>query len=256
MPADDDDPLYIASLGKSMRVLEAFRHSHDSLGLTDLVRLTGLGKSSVQRIIHSWERLGYLDKNPQSRRYVLGPRVLELGYYFLRSDRLISMAAPHLVALRERCGLAVNMSVLDGQDMIYLLRLPSRQLTLAEMLPGRRMPAWCNSAGRMLLTPFDDAAITRFLAQSDIKPYTTRTTTDPAALMQAIAQARLDGHAVTHDQVLLNQVGAAVLLRDTPGQPRAAINVTAAASEYPPARLAQEIVPLLLQTAYAIGSAL
>ncbi|AHV93525.1 IclR family transcriptional regulator [Bordetella holmesii] len=256
MPATDDDPLYIASLGKSMQVLEAFRHAHDSLGLTDLVRLTGLGKSSVQRIVHSWERLGYLDKSPQSRRYVLGPRVVELGYYFLRSDRLISQAAPHLVALRERCGLAVNMSVLDGQDMIYLLRLPSRQLTLAEMLPGRRMPAWCNSAGRMLLTPFDDDTVARFLAQSDIQPYTPRTTTDLLALGQTIAQARRDGHALTQDQVLLNQVGAAVLLRQVPGQARAAINVTASATDYPLARLTQEIVPLLLQTAYAISSTL
>ncbi|KAG1170385.1 hypothetical protein G6F35_017220 [Rhizopus arrhizus] len=86
--------------------------------------------------------MGYLIKDPASRRYRLGPRVVELGYFFLRSDRLVSMAAPHLVALRDRCGLAVHMSVLAGTDMIYLLRLPSRQLTLAEMLPGRRMPAW------------------------------------------------------------------------------------------------------------------
>src|SRR5690606_16417869 len=66
MPTSDDDlrdPLYIASLGKAMRVLEAFRQARSPLGLTELARLTGLGKSAVQRFTYSWERLGYLVKD-------------------------------------------------------------------------------------------------------------------------------------------------------------------------------------------------
>lgn len=251
---DDDphDPLYIASLGKAMRILEAFRQSHAPLGLTELAKLTGLGKSAVQRFTHSWERLGYLVKDPQTRRYALGARVLELGYFFLRNDRLVSHAVPHLVALRDQSGLAVNMSVLDGPDVIYLLRLPSRQLTLAEMLPGRRMPPWCNSAGRMLLSTYDDDAVRRYLAQADIQSYTPHTITDREALAGIVAQARQQHYALTRDQVLINQIGAAVLLPEEPGQPRAAINVTAAASDYPEARLIDEIVPQLLKTAYTI----
>ncbi len=247
------DPLYIASLPKAMRVLEAFRNTRESLGLTEIGQITGLGKSAAQRFTHTWERMGYLGKDPQTRRYVLTPRVVELGYFFLRSDRLVSRAAPHLVALRERCGLAVNMSVLDGGDMIYLLRLPSRQLTLAEMLPGRRMPAWCNSAGRMLLSQRGDDAVREYLERADIQPYTVRTVTDRAALAGEIARAREQGYALAEDQVLLNQIGAAVLLRDEPGLPRAAINVTAATDAYPPQRMAREIVPQLLNTAYGIS---
>lgn len=250
---DSRDPLYIASLGKAMRVLEAFRQARESLGLTEIVNITGMGKSAVQRFTHTWERVGYLKKDPQTRRYSLGPRVVELGYFFLRSDRLVSQAAPHLVALRERCGLAVNMSVLEGHEMIYLLRLPSRQLTLVEMLAGRRMPAWSNSAGRMLLTQFDDVALDHYFAHNDIQAYTSRTETDPAQLAQEVRQARQQGYAITLDQVLLNQVGAAVLLRDELRRPVAAINVTAAADEYPPERLVREIVPQLLKTAYSIS---
>lgn len=162
-----------------MRVLEAFDAARDSLSLTDIVQLTGMGKSAAQRFTHTWEALGYLAKDPQSRRYRLGPKVVELSYYFLRSDHLVSLAAPHLVALREHCGLAVNMSVLSGDDMIYLLRLPSRQLTLVEMLPGRRMPAWSNSAGRMLLSQRDDASVRDLLARAAPQLYTPRTQTDP-----------------------------------------------------------------------------
>ena len=251
-PSADDDPLFVASLEKGVRVLEAFRDATESLGLTDIATLTGVGKSAAQRFVHTWERMGYLVKDPATRRYRLGPRIVELSYFFLRSDRLISMAAPHLVALRDRCGLAVHLGVLTGGDMIYLLRLPSRQLTLAEMLPGRRMPAWCNSGGRMLLTTLDDAGVQAALRQSPPRPFTPRTEVSPDALLEIVRQARDDGYALTEDQVLQNQVGAAVLLRDARNVPLAAISVSAPRHDYPVARLLQDIVPQLFRTAQAI----
>lgn len=247
-----DDPLFVASLEKGMRVLEAFRDATESLGLTDIATLTGLGKSAAQRFVHTWEKLDYLVKDPATRRYRLGSRVVELSYFFLRNDRLVSMAAPHLVALRDRCGLAVHLSVLAGGDMIYLLRLPSRQLTLAEMLPGRRMPAWCNSGGRMLLTTLDDAGVQAALRQSPPRAYTPRTVTAPDALANLVRQAREDGYALTEDQVLQNQVGAAVLMRDARNAPLAAISVRALRHDYPVDRLQQDIVPQLFRTAQAI----
>lgn len=251
-PAPTDDPLFVASLEKGMRVLEAFRDATDTLGLTEIAALTRLGKSAAQRFVHTWERLGYLSKDAASRRYRLGPRVVELGYFFLRTDRLVSMAAPHLVALRDRCGLAVHLSVLAGSDMIYLLRLPSRQLTLAQMLPGRRMPAWCNSGGRMLLSPLDDDAILQTLLRARPRAFTPRTVIEPQALLALIQQAREDGYALTEDQVLQNQVGAAVLLRDTRDVPLAAISVSAPRHDYPADRLLRDIVPQLFRTAHAI----
>ncbi|SSW73254.1 Pca regulon regulatory protein [Achromobacter veterisilvae] len=253
--ADADDPLFVASLEKGVRVLEAFRDAGDSLGLTDIATLTGLGKSAAQRFVHTWERLGYLVKDALSRRYRLGPRVVELGYFFLRSDRLVSMAAPHLVALRDRCGLAVHMSVLAGGDMIYLLRLPSRQMTLAEMLPGRRMPAWCNSAGRMLLAQLDDAALRLALERSPPRAFTSRTVVETDALLALIGQAREDGYALTEDQVLQNQIGAAVLLCDARDLPLAAISISAPRHDYPVERLLRDIVPQLFRTAQAIQHA-
>jgi len=251
-PAPADDPLFVASLEKGMRVLEAFRDATDTLGLTEIAALTRLGKSAAQRFVHTWERLGYLSKDTASRRYRLGPRVVELGYFFLRTDRLVSMAAPHLVALRDRCGLAVHMSVLAGGDMIYLLRLPSRQLTLAEMLPGRRMPAWCNSGGRMLLSQLDDDAIRQTLLRAPPRAFTPRTVIEPLALLALIQQARDEGYALTEDQVLQNQVGAAVLLRDARDVPLAAISVSAPRHDYPADRLLRDIVPQLFRTAHAI----
>ncbi|MDQ2151401.1 IclR family transcriptional regulator C-terminal domain-containing protein [Alcaligenaceae bacterium A4P071] len=249
----DADPLFVGSLEKGMRVLQAFGALHDTLGLTDIATLTGMGKSAAQRFTHTWEQLGYLEKDPRSRRFRLAPKVIELGYFFLRNDDLVAVAAPHLVALRERCDVAVNLSVRLGADMIYLLRLPSRQLTLSEMLPGRRMPAWCNSAGRMLLAQMSDHDVQALLAVSHIEAYTSRTVTDPVVLAATIRQARMDGYALAEDQVLLNQTGAAVIVKGGTQRPLAAISASAAASDYPAERMVREVVPQLLSAANAIA---
>lgn len=247
------DPLFVGSLEKGMRVLQAFGALHDTLGLTDLATLTGMGKSAAQRFAHTWEQLGYLEKDARSRRFRLAPKVIELGYFFLRNDDLVALAAPHLVALRERCDVAVNLSVRLGADMIYLLRLPSRQLTLSEMLPGRRMPAWCNSAGRMLLAQLSDDDLQALLAASRIEAYTARTETDRAVLAATIRQARMDGYALAEDQVLLNQTGAAVIVKGSTQRPLAAISASAAASDYSAERMVREVVPQLLSAANAIA---
>ncbi len=83
MAQDDrqrEDALFVASLGRGIRILEAFDQSPRSLGLAELTELTGMNRSAVQRFLHTWEQLGYLAKDPATRRFALTPRVLALGY--------------------------------------------------------------------------------------------------------------------------------------------------------------------------------
>ena len=250
---DHNDPLFVAAVARSVRVLEAFSGRRDALGVTELGQLTGLGKSAAQRFVHTWEQLGYLVQESGSRRYRLAHKVLELGYSYLRSDVLISAATPHLVALRDRCGLAVNLSVLAGQEMLYVLRLPSRQNTLSEMLPGRRMPAWANSSGRMLLTQFDDDGVRDILCRIPPRAMTNKTTLDIDELVAQIGQARSLGYSIAEEQVHLNQIGAAVLLHDDAQRPIAAISLATTLSDYPRKRVISDLVPQLLKTASAIS---
>lgn len=250
--ARPDDPLYIGSLEKGMRVLEAFESDYASLGLTEIANITGLGKSATQRLTHTWEALGYLRKDPRTRRYSLTPRIMALGHFFLRNDELVARAAPHLVRLRERCGLAVNLSGLADTEMVYLLRLPSNELTLAEMLPGRRMPAWVNSAGRILLAQHDDEQIRDTLSRSSLRIYTSQTQTDPQELLKIIQQARTDGYAIASEQVLAHQIGAAVLVHRPGWATMAAISATASLSDVSAEQMREQIVPKLMDTARAI----
>lgn len=249
--AEKKDFLYVAAVERAMRVLEAFAARPGDLGLTELAEMTGLGKSAAQRFVFTWEKLGYLTRDPASRRLRMTPRAVELGHSYLKGDPLIAQVAPHLGVLRDQFGLAVNLSMRRGDDMVYLLRLPSRQLTLSEMLPGRRLPAWSNASGRMLLTQCSDEELRAIYQRQPPLAFTPRTTTDLGSLLGEIAKARADGYVITQHQMNMHQIGVAVLATVSSGA-QVAIGMSTTLDDYSPARVETDLVPALFRAAAAL----
>ena len=249
--AEKKDFLYVAAVERAMRVLEAFAARPGDLGLTELAEMTGLGKSAAQRFVFTWEKLGYLTRDPASRRLRMTPRAVELGHSYLKGDPLIAQVAPHLGVLRDQFGLAVNLSMRRGDDMVYLLRLPSRQLTLSEMLPGRRLPAWSNASGRMLLTQCIDEELRAIYQRQPPLAFTPRTTTDLGSLLGEIAKARSDGYVITQHQVNMHQIAVAVLAT-APSGDRLPLGMSTTLDDYSPARVETDLVPALFRAAAAL----
>nr|WP_256667617.1 MULTISPECIES: IclR family transcriptional regulator C-terminal domain-containing protein [unclassified Pseudomonas] len=237
---------------KGIRVLEMFRSGHASLGLTELAEHCAMTKSAAQRFTYTWCELGYLQKDERSRRYSLTHKALELGFLYLNSDPLISKVLPALTRIRERCSLTVNLSLLSGHDIVYVMRIPGAQQTVIEMLPGRRMPAWCTSAGRMLLAALPDERIRDSLAANPLEAFTPHTQVDPEMLFQHIVQARQQGYALASEQVLIGQIGVAAPIRNLHLQTVAAVNITAQLNQWPEQRMVEELVPLLMETTQSL----
>jgi len=245
------DALFVTAVGRAIQVLEAFAQRPGDLSLSELAQMTGQGKSAAQRFVFTWEKLGYLSKDPVTRRLRLTPKAVELGHSYLRGDPLIAQVAPHLAVLRDQFGLAVNLSMRAGDDMIYLLRLPSHQLTLAEMLPGRRLPAWSNASGRMLLTQCTETELRDMYVRQPPIAFTPRTTVDLDSMIREIAQARQDGYAITQHQVNMNQIAVAILATLSSGA-QVAVGVATTLDDYSVARVQAELVPALFRTAAAL----
>lgn len=246
------NPQFIATLEKGIRVLEMFRSGHSSLGLTELAESCAMTKSAAQRFTYTWCELGYLQKDPRSRRYSLTHKALELGFLYLNSDPLISKVQPALARIRERCALTVNLSLLSGHDIVYVMRIPGAQQTFTEMLPGRRMPAWCTSAGRVLLAALPEERIRDSLGARPLEPFTPRTEVDPETLLQHILQAREQGYALASEQVLIGQIGVAAPIRNLHLQTVAAVNITAQLGQWSQQRMIDELVPLLMETTQSL----
>ena len=249
-----DNPLFVGSLEKGIRLLEAFDAGHKCLGLNDLVKLTGLNKSAVQRFLHTWEALGYLSKDVVTRRFRLTPKVMSLGYNFLRGERLVEVATPFLLDARKRTGNSVYLGTLYDTSIVYLIRLPQRLLLLEGTLPGRRVPAFCG--GRAFLSCLDDAEVLDILKRSDLSAITPYTITGIDENMQEIAKVREKGFCISRQEQLMGEIAVSAPVRDMQGTPRAVVYISARISEWPPERVESELVPIVLETAGMIRAQL
>src|SRR5262249_56078150 len=132
-----------------------FRSGGTLLGISELARDVGLSRSTTHRYVSTLAALGYLEQDRPTRKYRLGPRVLDLGFSAINSMELREVAAPHLRELSDSTGYTVNMAILDGVDIVYVercrtARAGQREIDL-NLHVGSRLPAYCTSLGKVLL---------------------------------------------------------------------------------------------------------
>lgn len=249
-----NNPLFVASLERGMQILEAFDEGHRRLGLADLVDLTGLNRSAVQRFLHTWESLGYLSKDGVTKQFRLTPKIMSLGYNFLRGERLVEVATPFLLDARERSGNSVYLGTLFDTTIIYLIRLPQQVLMLESTLPGRRIPAFCG--GRAFLSCLDDAEVKDILERSDRSSITPHTITDLSENIREVEKVRQKGFCISQQEQLVGEIAVSAPVLDVKGVPRASVYISARITEWPEERVEAELAPVVLEAAAKIGSQL
>lgn len=245
-----DHPLFIASIGKGLHLLQFFRPETPSLTLTELHRLTGFPIPTVQRLIDTLLFIGYLEKDVRQRTLHLSVRSLDLLFRFQMGSPLLKAVWPRLIRLREECGLRCSFCILDGLEIVHLLHVQSRpHMAFRTAYPGRRLPAVSSSGGRAMLSLLPEAEMDAILAESVIEPTTPHTVTDKQAVRAEILAARRRGHAFTDRQSIREEVNVSAAILDAKRRPLGAIVVSAPVRSWSVERLECEVVPLLMSHA-------
>jgi DNA-binding IclR family transcriptional regulator len=246
----------VNSVEKALGVLYAFGETRRALGLTEIAERSGLSMGAAQRFTHTFQVLGLLSKDPKSRRYRLTPRLLDLSLLYQRASGLAEIATPHLVRLGEESEETVQLVERDGAEVVYVTRLPRRQVRNPAAVVGARMPAFCTSSGRAMLARLPEQEAAALLAASDLKPLTPRTATDPAALMAQLALARHHGYSIIDRECWMSEISVAAPILDYSGTPVAAVGIPLSARRWSAAEVEESLAPLVCETARAISRAL
>ena len=196
------------------------------------------------------EHLGYVQST--GRDYLLTPRVLELGFGFLGSLNLTDLAQPWMEQLAHEAHQSSSMAVLDGRDIVYVLRVPVRKVMSVTLGVGARLPAFCTSMGRVLLSGLAPEQLESWLAGLEPRRYTRTTVTEPARLRRIIEAARRDGYAWVEQELETGLCSLAVPLRDRAGRVVAALNLGMPFHADAHRRAMDELLPALRKTALAI----
>lgn len=249
------DHLFVNSVAKCLGLLEALGRKPGPLSLNELATAAGLDRSTAQRMAHTLSVLGYLEKGPNGRGYVLGKKILERTFDFLRSSPLIERATPVLTDLQKETGERVDLSLFDDLWIIYALRRQSKRQTFFATLVGRRIPTYCSSGGRAIMSRLSDPEVDDILDRSLLVPLTPKTETDCEQIKRRIAEARTQQYAMSLEESLLGEIVLACAIVDHDQQPIAAVHIAGSCSEWTSESFAKRFGPLAIETARALSGA-
>jgi IclR family pca regulon transcriptional regulator len=244
-PARNSD--FVQSLDRGLAVIRAFGPDREHLSLSEVANATGLTRAAARRFLLTLVRLGYVRSD--GRKFSLRPRVLELGYAYLSGLSLPDVAAPHMEELVARLHESSSISVLDGQHVVYVVRVPTKRIMTVAISVGTRFPAYATSMGRVLLAALPPAELDRYLAEAaPFERLTDLTVTDTARLRDLLAQVAEQGYAIVDQELEEGLRAVAVPIRGAADVGMAAINVSAHASRVSMAALREQILPVLQET--------
>jgi IclR family transcriptional regulator, pca regulon regulatory protein len=242
-------PHFVRSLERGLAVIRAFDADHPELTLSEVARACGLTRAAARRFLLTLTDLGYV--RADGRTYRLTPRVLELGYSYLSSFSLAQIAEPHLEQLVENTRESSSLCVLDGDDIVYVARVPARRIMTAAITVGTRFPAHVTSVGRVILAHLPQEEIEVRLAHAQLTPLTARTLVSADLLRAELDRVRRQGYAVV-DQEL--EEGLRSIAGGGTGAPEvvAAVNIPVQAGRTTLAALRRDLLPPLLETVAGI----
>jgi IclR family pca regulon transcriptional regulator len=243
-------PEFVQSLERGLAVIRAFDAEHPQLTLSEVARATGLTRAAARRFLLTLVELGYM--HTDGRLFSLRPRILELGYAYLSSLSLPEVALRHMEALVAQVHESCSMSVLDGDDVVYVARVPTRRIMTVAISVGTRFPAYATSMGRVLLAARPASWLEDYLSRAELRPLTRRTITDPAKLRSVLTRISAQGYAIVDQELEEGLRSLAAPVHGEDGSVVAALNVSAHASRGPSDVVRKDLLPPLLATARRI----
>lgn len=247
---DGHSAAYVQSLDRGLSVIRALAQ-HEPQTLSEVANATHLARATARRFLLTLEQLHYVQQH--DRRFSLTPQVLELGYAYLSSLSLPEIAGPHLSRLVEQVRESSSVSILDGNDIVYVARVPVRSIMSVAISLGTRFPAHATSMGRVLLADLSSAERVRLLDGTHLERITPTTIDDRAELDAELDRVCRDGYALVDQELEVGLRSIAVPIRNATGNVVAAVNLSVHASVMTTETMREELLPPLRNTADAIS---
>lgn len=224
---DQNPKSTVQSVAKTFAVLRAFDATLPELTVSEIAARAELDRGTAFRFVNTLCMLGYLAPVPQSRRYRLTLKCLELGYTALARADLVTLARPRLREMVPSIADAASLGMLDGTDVVYIERVqgPMPQLNL-DRRTGSRTGAYAAAIGHVLLAWLPEHRQRHILENSHRVKVSDRTLTRVDELMARLALVRLRGYAVSDGENAYGLRTVAAPVFDVDGTPMAGVSLT------------------------------
>jgi len=241
---------YVQSFARGLQVIGCFNAQAPQQTLSEVAGRSGLSRAGARRILLTLQSLGYVSSD--GRLFRLTPRILDLGFAYLSSMPIWNLAEPVMQNLAAQVHESCSAAVLEGSDIVYVLRVPTHKIMSIGLGVGSRLPAYCTSMGRMLMAGLSDEEALALLQASPPVALTRHTLTDPTELMARIRQARRQGWCLVNQELEEGLISLAAPLTDRSGRTVAALNISGQANRSSARQMQDTMLPALREAAHRI----
>lgn len=240
----------VGSLARGLQVMEILAAHPQGLTLTETAERAGLTRAGARRFLLTLVASGYAVQD--GRRFLLSSRLIAVARSWISGSTLWTYAEPFMRAVSHKLNESCSAAILADEDVVYVARVAGRRIVSVGLHVGTRLPAYCTSMGRVLLSDLAPEALEAFLAKATIRANTPKTVTDTTALTRLVEEARLQGFAAVDEELELGLSSIAVPVRDRTGRIVAAINVSTQPARFSVSAMEREVLPHLREAAAAI----
>lgn len=245
----------INALTKGLSVLEAIGASSHGLTVTEVAKFLETNNATATRLCYTLMASGFIARDI-SKRYYPTSMVLSLGFSYFSALPKHQLVCQLLKELSDDVQGTVSLSILEGTEIVYLMRTVKKHYLPFAVRVGSRFPAYCSSMGKALLAFSPPGLAGEVIAKSGLAPLTSHTITNPNELMQELERIRSSGYAINDEESALGNRAVAGPILNREGVALAAINVALPAAECSRTELERIIAPKVLRTARLISEAL
>lgn len=241
---------WIAGLEKGLSIIEAFDDANPRMTASQAGVRCDMTRTAARRYLLTLVYLGYVATD--GKMFWLTPRVLRLGQSYLESARLPRIVQPFLQRVTSGTQEIAYVSVMDGDDVVYIARNGSTRSMNTGVVLGSRVQAQVTAAGMLMLAMRDPEWLENWLAHHELKAYTSYTINNKDRLRLELARIRHRGWAISEQQLELTYRGVAVPLIDRKGDLVGALNVTMPMGHESSDDAVSRVLPVLMETSRAM----
>jgi len=226
-PVSPSRDAYIAPpVQRAVRLIRHIADGHPAINMSETAKALQINRTTLLRLLHTLESEGFIEKRPGGAGYQVGLTLLGIAARTLFSQDIVQVAIPVLTRLAEALNLSSHLGVLDGAEVVYLVRRTPNTALASNIRVGSRLPAHATTMGRIILAHMTPSEIAALYDGREMKRFSEHTVTDLPALHARVALDRAAGITWSDAHFERGISSAAVAVFDFAGAPVGAINVS------------------------------
>src|SRR6476659_1698127 len=245
---------FVESLDRGLRLLQAFGQSTGPMTLSDVARAAELPRATARRILFTLEHGGFVASD--GKLFTLTPHVLTLAGAYLRSNLVVSVLQPVLDDIATTAQEISSLALLDGEEVVFIARGSPARVFSTGLEIGYRLPAFCTSVGRVLLSRLSDDELALALGKMDLVQLTSFTVIEKKLLLKTIIADRAKGYSLVDREAEPGFRSISVPVRRYDGAIVAAIHLGAHVDRVSSAEMIERFLPRLREAAASVKSLL